>query len=568
MRPAGIAAALLAMAVPLGASAAEQIRSFEARLALGRAGAFTVEETIAYDFGADARRGIFRRIPVRYGRGRAADYRIGLEVEAVDDGAGTPRPYRVTREGSDVVVRIGDPDRTVTGSQRYRLRYRVTRGLLHFDEHDELYWNVTGTEWPVPIGRASAALVLPDASEPGGLRLGCFTGPQGAVGRDCRIWVDADGSHVEAVTSGALAPGEGLSIVVGLPKGLVEAPSRLASAWARATDWLTWLALLPLAALAAMIALWRRHGRDVPTQAAIPVRYEPPADMTPAEMGTVIDERVHPADLTATLLDLAVRGHLQIVEHEADGFLFLSSRDYELVRRESAAPLRPFERALLDALLGGQERVRVSSLKNRFHRHLPSLETTLYELVAGGRWFRWSPAQVRRRWRVGALGLLGAAVPVLMATESLMHAVPVALTGLIVAAFAPAMPRRTRAGRRAYEEILGFKEFLARVDRDRLERSGGRTADRFERILPYAVVLGVADQWADAFADVYTQPPAWYAGTPGRFDSRGFVSDVGRSMQTIGTTMTSRPSGSGSSGFSSGGGFSGGGFGGGGGGSW
>ncbi len=142
------------------------------------------------------------------------------------------------------------------------------------------------------------------------------------------------------------------------------------------------------------------------------------------------------------------------------------------------------------------------------------------------------------------------------------------MTGLIVLAFSPFMPRRTADGRRAYEEILGFKEFLERVDRDRLERTGGRTADRFERILPYAVVLGVADTWADAFADVYTKAPGWYVGGGRAFDSRAFVSDVGRSMQTMGSTMTSQPSGSGRSGFSSGGGFSGGGFGGGGGGSW
>jgi uncharacterized membrane protein YgcG len=290
--------------------------------------------------------------------------------------------------------------------------------------------------------------------------------------------------------------------------------------------------------------------------------------MTPAEMGTLIDERAHPADLTATVLDLAVRGHLEIVEHEATGFLFLNASDYELVRRPSAEPLRPFERALLDALLGGQDRVRVSSLKNRFHTHLSSLQATLYDLVTDSGWFRSSPEGVRRGWRTGGMLVLGSAVPVFMATESLATAVPVAVTGLVILAFSPAMPRRTKAGRRAYEEILGFKEFLGRVDRDRLERSGGRTADRFERVLPYAVVLGVADQWADAFADVYTHPPAWYSGSPGHFDSRRFVSDVGRSMQTMGSTMTSKPSGSGSSGFSSGGGFSGGGFGGGGGGSW
>jgi uncharacterized membrane protein YgcG len=567
VRVPGIAALLVTVAASV-ATGAEQVRSFGATITVERHDAFTVEETIVYDFGAAARHGVFRRIPVRYGRGHAADYRIGLDVEAVDDGGGVPRPFRVTHEGSDVVVRIGDPDRTVTGTQRYRLRYRVTRGLLYFEDHDELYWNVTGTGWPVPITRAAATVILPAASEPVVLRLGCFTGPQGAVARECRIGSDAAGRRVDATTSGGLAAGEGLSIVVGLPKGVVAEPSKAARLWARATDWLTWLSPLPLVTLAGMIVLWRRHGRDAPAGAAVPVRYEPPAGMSPAEMGTLVDEKAHPADLTATVLDLAVRGHLEIVEEEATGFLFLNARDYELVRRSSSEPLRPFERTLLQALFGGEQRVRVSSLRNRFYRHLPPLQEALYDLATEAGWFRSSPERVRRRWRLAGLLVLGAAVPAFMATESLATAVPVALTGLVILAFSPVMPGRTTAGRRAYEEILGFKEFLGRVDRDRLERSGGRTADRFERVLPYAVVLGVADQWADAFADVYARPPTWYSGSSGPFDSRRFVSNVGRSLQTMGTTMTSQPSGSGSSGFSSGGGSSGGGFGGGGGGSW
>jgi uncharacterized membrane protein YgcG len=400
------------------------------------------------------------------------------------------------------------------------------------------------------------------------LQLGCFTGPHGAVARECSIRADAAGGQVAATTNAGLATGEGLSIVVGLPKGVVAEPSTAARLWARATDWLTWLSPLPLVTLIGMIVLWRRHGRDALAGAAVPVRYEPPEGMSPAEMGTLIDEKAHPADLTATVLDLAVRGHLEIVELESTGFLFLNTRDYELVRRSSSEPLRPFERTLLEALFGGEQRVRVSSLRNRFYRHLSSLQEALYDLATAAGWFRSSPERVRRRWRLAGLLVLGAAVPAFLATESLATVVPVALTGLVILAFSPVMPGRTRTGRRAYEEILGFKEYLGRVDRDRLERSGGRTADRFERVLPYAVVLGVADQWADAFADVYTEPPTWYSGTSGPFQSRRFVSAVGRSMQTMGSTMTSQPSGSGRSGFSSGGGFSGGGFGGGGGGSW
>jgi uncharacterized membrane protein len=127
------------------------------------------------------------------------------------------------------------------------------------------------------------------------------------------------------------------------------------------------------------------------------------------------------------------------------------------------------------------------------------------------------------------------------------------------------MPRKTRRGRRAHQHILGFKEFVERVEGDRLERLGLRDISSFEKLLPYAFVLGVADAWAEAFADLYTEPPQWYASHhDGPFRPRHFVSRVGRTLDTAGSVMRSTPNrGSGSSGFSSGGGF-----GGGGGGSW
>ncbi|MFQ5457145.1 MAG: DUF2207 domain-containing protein, partial [Myxococcota bacterium] len=141
-------------------------------------------------------------------------------------------------------------------------------------------------------------------------------------------------------------------------------------------------------------------------------------------------------------------------------------------------------------------------------------------------------------------------------------------TGALIAVFSPFMPRRTARGKRAQAEILGFREFVERVDADRLDRMGGRTAGNFEKVLPFAIVLGVADAWADAFADLYRQPPAWYVGPRhGAFNPRVFVGDLGQSLKTIGATMASSPRGSGGSGMA-GGGSSGGGFGGGGGGSW
>lgn len=560
---AGVAVLLLATA-----ASGERIRSFESEVHLEGDDSFRIVERIRYDFETERRRGIYRDIPVRYGRGRAADYRIEVEVEGVTDAGGASRPYKVMRKGAYLRIRIGDPDVYLTGPQDYWISYRVRRGILWFDDHDELYWNATGTEWEVPIDEARAFVRLPEGTGEG-LEYRCFTGRHGSVSSDCSMSVQ--GNLLLFTGERPFGVREGLTFVVGLRKGVLVEPSPLDRSLDRASDYLSAWLLLPLLALAGMWRTWHTSGRDPQGREAIPVRYEPPEGLLPAEVGTLVDERADIEDITATILNLAVKGHLEIEEVESEGFLFFSNRDYLLRKvRDLPATARPHERALFDALFASEDEVTVSSLKNKFYEKLPGIRDALYrQLSRGERYFAGSPQMVRRVWALGGGALLGVGA-VTFATELLDVAIAIGGCGLIVLLFSRSMPRRTRKGRRAYEEILGFKEFAQRVDKDRLERMGGRTRDRFEAVLPYALVLGVADQWADAFADLYTQPPSWYHSsryTDG-FVPRIFVNDLGQSLRTMGETLKSQPRGSGTSGFSSGGGFSGGGFGGGGGGSW
>jgi uncharacterized membrane protein YgcG len=560
----------LAVLLAAGLAQGERIRSFETEIELHGDDSFTVLEKIRYDFEGEQRRGIYRDIPVRYGRGRAVDYRIALDVESVTDASGADHVYELFREGPHLRIRIGDPDVFRSGVQDYWVRYRVRRGLLWFEDHDEVYWNVTGTEWSVPIDEARSLVRLPPGAGVEELELGCFTGPRGSVRSDCAVVEEGDLVRFRATRS--LQPKEGLTIVLGLPKGMLEEPSRARQLFDRVSDYVTAWLLLPLATLLGMVQLWRTRGRDPAASAAIPVRYEPPAGLLPAEVGTVLDESADIQDVTATILNLAVRGHLEIEEIDSQKFLFFSSRDYELRRKQPLSEAaRPHEVAIFEALLGTREQVRISTLKNEFYKELPAIQKILYrQLSRQDGYFPFSPRKVRRAWAFAGIAIGGPGAGVLLsAFAAAGPALAVGLCGATLLGFSRFMPRRTRKGRRAYEEILGFQEFVGRVDRDRLERLGGRTREQFEAVLPYAVVLGVADPWADAFADLYTSPPSWYHSNrySQRFHPRDFVDDVGHSMRTMGDTMTSRPRGSGSSGLG-GGGFSSGGFGGGGGGSW
>jgi uncharacterized membrane protein YgcG len=561
-----VVALLLISAAP---AAAERMLLFESGIYLGSEDVFTVEERIRWDFGTDRRHGIFREIQIRYPRGAGADFNLEVEVLTVTDADGASRPHRVSRSGRNLKLRIGDPDATVSGVQEYRIRYRVERALLFFEDHDELYWNVTGDQWAVAIGDARATVYPPTGVSDAGLGALCFTGRRGSTESACQH--EWNGAAWKFRSTQQLAPGEGMTLVLGLPKGLIREPSDWERFWSRVSDYLSVWVLLPLLALAGMTTLWRREGRDRGASASIPVRYEPPEGMSPAELGTIVDEKVDIGDITSSILDLAVRGALRIEEIEGTKFLFLSDRDYRLVKLRELEDARPHEKLLMSRLFATGDSVHVSDLKQKFYEHLPEIKQTLYRVVSReGRFFPTAPDKVRQRWGVGG-GVVAGAGGVLFALGFPSAGICLGLAGLTVLAFSPFMPRRTRRGRRAYEEIMGFKEFLSRVDRDRLERMGARTTEKFERVLPFAVVLGVADDWADAFADLYTQPPQWYVSDRyrGGFQPRHFVGDVGHSLDTLGQTMASRPqsSGSGSSGFG-GGGFSGGGMGGGGGGSW
>jgi len=554
---------------------AEQIAEFSADVFLEESGAFGVQERIRYDFGDAQRHGIYREIPLRGGEGFGEARTIAIDVAEVTDEAGRERPWRVERGDGRIHLRIGDPDRKVTGVHEYRIRYRVRRALRFLGDRDELAWNVTGNEWKVPIARAEARIHLPPGAEagPGGRALArCFAGRYGSTAGDCSALLE--GGSV-AVAARGLGPAEGLTAVVALPKGVLRAPSAAQLAFERLIElgghWL----LLPLATFALLLRHWRAHGVDAGRGDAIPVRYEPPEGLTPAEVGTLLDERADLADLTATLLDLAVRGYLDLQEVESARFLLLANRDYVLRKRRAAdEALKPHERALFDALFDGRDAVRVSELRHKFHVHVERVRQLLYADLSGkDGCFDASPDAVRTRYRLAA-GAAALAALGLATTGRFPPLAPFAVAGcaLALAVFAPAMPRRTRRGRRLYEETLGFREFLERVDKGRLERLGVRTTDRFEHGLPYAIVLGAADAWADAFGDLYAKPPDWYRSERhGRmFDPGDFVSDLGRSLGTIGRTLAEAPPSRGGSGggFGGGGGFSGGGSGGGGGGSW
>ena len=516
--------------------------------------------------------GIYRTIPVEYRGSLGLNYTLFIEPEGVTDQDGHPLKYEVSREGQYKRFKIYVPGADNT-TKTIVIRYEVLDGLRFFSDHDELYWNVTGNEWQMAIESATARIELPAGVT--GLHAEAFTGGYGQRGQDADVKVE--GNVVQIRMQRPLAFHEGLTAVVGWDKGFVHPPG----AFAKMILFLrsNWPLFIPIFTFLVMGWLWYSKGRD-PRRNPISVQYEPPEGMSPAESGTLVDNEAAMRDITATIVDLAVRGFLTIEQTETSQMLgMVHHKNYVFHRTEAAtewANLKPHEQTLLAALFdgGASDSVSLTDLQNHFYVHLPAIRNRIFDGLMSDGFYLHRPDKLRQ-------GFVGAGVAIgfvmvwgagfLSSTMGISAVTTIAsgvLTGLIIAGFGYFMSARTVPGERALEKVLGFEDFLGRVEKDRIERIE-KTPEMFEKYLPYAMALHVEKKWAGAFQDICKQPPAWYSGPYGSgFQAYLFVTDLNLMSMQAGSAMASSPrsaGGAGGSGFG-GGGFSGGGFGGGGGG--
>lgn len=551
------------------------IDKFHADITISENSSLTVKERIDVEF-QRPKHGIYREMPFKYIDELGNTIKTPLKVLSVTDESGKEREYKVNRKGNVIYIRIGDPDRYVSGHQIYVITYKVENAVLFFDDHDELYWNVTGNYWKAPIRDASANVVLTVGNTSKNIWASCYTGVSGSRRSECIY--ETYPNSVEFFSKKNLSSGEGFTIAFGWDKGLVYPPS----SW-RKFLWAldireNWVFFLPVLSLIFMINLWHKRGRDPKVRESITVRYEPPKFgnnlLIPAEVGALVDEKIDSRDITSTIVGLAVKGFIKIEEIKREGLIFDSS-DYYLAKiKEPDETLCAFEILLMKKIFSGDlPGIMVSDLKNRFYRELDLLKTTLYSELVRKKYFLVNPYRVRRFYIasgiiVAFIGFFSASIftPLSFgkgAIAGIMTAFPVFL-------FSRFMPAKTRAGASVYMDILGFQEFMSRAEKDRLERMGDK--ELFSKFLPYAIALDVVDNWARAFEGIYQESPKWYVSHDGlrTFTPYSFSRSIGSATSSLAAAIYSAPRGSGVSGGGGfgGGGSSGGGFGGGGGGSW
>jgi len=528
-----------------------------------------VREAITVDF-RGSHQGIFRTIPVRYER-RGVDFALRVDDVHVFDESVAPLKTEVQHLGRAVRIRAWVPG-ALNATKTVIITYRVRRALIDVDGHEELYWNVTGTDWDVPIRQAEAIVSSPPGIPLDRIDSIAYTGPLGASGTD--YTEERADTFLTFRTTRPLRPREGLTIAVGWPPGAIRGPGVIQQSWWFLGD--NWPLGLPLLAMGGLLLVWRVHGRDPRGgpgswpwlgsggPQVIKPEYQPPEGMMPATGGALVAERATPRDVVATLVDLAVRGYIRIEEIQPA----FGETDWVVHRLRPLAEdphLRPLERSLLGRLFGSDGSLterRLSEVRRDYDTVFPPIRDEIYRGLIGDGLFPSSPERVRALWLVTGLGLIGLAALVLTSGPGRFVRSPVVLAtglgmaGLIVAAFSPLMPRKTLRGAQAATHVKGFREFLERTSADELRRL---PPDTMHKWLAWAIALGVSERWIHSFDGLTVTEPTWYTGHGGPQ-----LGGLGRSLDRFASSaeqaiLTSRRGKSGFSGGSSGGGLGGGG---------
>jgi hypothetical protein len=555
-----------------------RISDFQDTITVEQDGSALVTERISVVFVGQFN-GIFRKIPIEYPGPNGTNYELFLSLQSVTDGQGGKLKYESSVSDHERVLKIYIPGAEDT-SRTVEITYLVRNGTRFFKDYDEFYWNVTGNDWPVPINHASATVHFPGPAA-GSLRAQAFTGVYGSTQHDATAKVDDADVHFE--TTNPLPMRGGLTIDVYIPNDILREPSAL-------TKFLWFLGGNPVLFLApvtfaVMFALWWYKGRDPDPGMSVAPMYEPPPGISPAEAGTLLDDSIHPRDITSTMVDLAVRGYIKI-EETAEKVLLFTHKDYIFhllkPREQWGADLAPHERVMLENVFAGGEQTRLADLKNRFYTAVPIIREDIMSALKTKGIYLLDPESANGYSIAAAAGILMVfAVFQFMGWANFFSSIPLVVLCITISAviwwlFARVMTAKTVKGGRTRVAVLGFQEFMNRVDAERLKVMPPTT---FEKFLPYAMALGVEHHWAQAFAGIVKDPPQWYVGPGGGYVGGFNPIFFSSSMHGMATDMhqvfVSAPrASSGGSGFSSGGfgdgggGFSGGGFGGGGGGAF
>jgi uncharacterized membrane protein YgcG len=563
-------------------SGAERIVLFDVDVVIHLDATLTVKEEISvYAAGQQIKHGIVREFPTRYtdrfGRKHVMDFVLKQVLLN-----GKPVVYQEKEVQNGKHVYIGNPGIYLRPNiYTFTLVYTVNRMLGFFDTHDELYWNVTGNGWRLPIDKVEGSVRLPEGIDIASVKFDGYTGKYGAVGKDMQAGIARNGA-VRFKATRPLGISEGLSVVVGWPKGHVTPPSLKQKIEWFVRDNLHYVIFLSslLFLLCLFVYIYRKNRQREGNKIVIPL-FTAPDDLLPGAVNYFTEMTYKDLALSADVVQMAVRGWLTIHQEKegvVEGFLFGVQKIYLEQKNDKGIEKFPLYQKLYDIFFAKSSTFKLDTSNEPALKSAYMAAMLSYDAQVGSFFdkntdaFAGSFLVVVCAWM--GIALLGDSI-------AFMIFAAVVYVLLLIGGY-QFLRSYTQEGYDVKREIDGFKLFLTVAEKDRMEMVGTppmQTPQLYETYLPYAIALGVERQWSEKFTSLFHQMqaqgtpyvPVWYIGPhPHSFASSTFAPGLSRSVSSA-ISAASNPPGS-SSGFSSksgsGGGFSGGGGGGGGGGGW
>lgn len=578
------------------------IKKYDINIDVKENNSYNITENIEAYFNID-KHGIFRKLPlknkiIRQDGTTATNHAKVTNIKVSDN-------YTLSNENGYKVIKIGDPNYTLTGKKDYKISYTYNIGKDTGKGYDELYFNLIGTEWDTSIDNITFYITMPKEFESS--KLGFTTGEKNSIDTS-NIEYTVDGKTITGKLNKKLNANEALTIRLELPEGYFTNANEI-------NVYTIICIIIPLLLLAISWYKWDKHGKDdivVET-----VEFYPPEGFNSTEVGFLYKGRAEPKDVTSLLIYLANKGYIKIEDKDKE-YVIKKVKDYD--------GNNPNELTFMQGLFKN-ERIEVTkdmlyndfyitnntilqNINNKNNKEklfdktatknkpvillmiilciiitfgLPmyeyaGIEETLNTLMVVGIYSIFylilTSEKIGKIIRIIFIAFITLHLALMLSTTSLYQAIQyngyylitiiiglISIIGMII--FFKIMKKRTKFGTEMLGKIQGLKTFLETAEKENLEALVAKEPTYFYNILPFTYVLGVSDKWIKKFEDINLQAPDWYdSNRP--FDYNNFNHFMDSTYASANSAMVSSPS----SDSSSGGGFSGGGSGGGGGGSW
>lgn len=552
---------------PLFAFDDERILKFRSDITVNSDATINIKESITYRPSlVVSRHGIEWTLPYIYSV-KAFQRPTKLTIDTVvyypesNEELKTFNQYTRTDSNGWATLRIGDPDVYIKEVYVYEIDYTLKySGISYFEENDELYLNIIGPGWSIPIENASATLTFPDNIT----ESICFTGPDGSKEQNCTMSIQ--NNILDVAPNSTLSKNEGYTVAVKLPKGSIEDTTK--------EQFISFILsnigiLLPIPVGIFLFLFLLKKYRN-PKLTVIP-EYKPKENMDVLSSATLLKSSVFVSkNISALLIEMAIKGYYKIREYE--------KKKYEFVKGEKDFNKLPTHiKTVLDAIFAYGDTVPINKLKTFYVASNQSFTESRKDLKAKG---YISSKKETLKLIIFVLTLIVIffsfyTLPFFILNASLGWYIGILISLLLLIIFSLRIDVRTKEGNILYHFLLGLKMYINTAEKDRIKfhNDPKKYTEVFESLLPYAMIFGLEKQWAKQFEDIYTQPPSWYEGDFNTFNTIYFVNSLNSFNKGVVTKSTPPSNYSSSGGYRSGGwssggsGFSGGSSGGGGGGS-